>query len=221
MRSSVDKGLDPNDIDALYVGNFTNDFFMHQGHWGPIISDLIGHTPKPATRTEGACASSTLSLRDAAFSIASGFYDIVLVGGVEQMSKRTTGEITEGLTMAGLPYEWKVGLPYPGYFAILAMSYFGKYGGTHEHLENVTIKSHNNAALNPKAQFNLSIRDIMNSKTERAKQKGKPMPEWKDEKEALNDPASTSLYACPRLEKPRSSIWISSAGLKQSCTSAN
>ena len=42
MLESVDKGFDPNDIDALYLGNFSNDFFMHQGHWGPIISDLIG-----------------------------------------------------------------------------------------------------------------------------------------------------------------------------------
>ena len=58
MLSSVDKGIDPKDIDAVYVGNYSNDFFVHQAHWGPIISDLIGHIPKPATRTEGACASS-------------------------------------------------------------------------------------------------------------------------------------------------------------------
>ena len=37
MLSSVDKGMDPNDIDALYVGNFANDFFVHQSHWGPIV----------------------------------------------------------------------------------------------------------------------------------------------------------------------------------------
>jgi acetyl-CoA acetyltransferase len=47
MQSSVDKGLDPNDIDALYVGNFANDFFIQQSHWGPILSDIIGLTPKP------------------------------------------------------------------------------------------------------------------------------------------------------------------------------
>ena len=57
MLSSVDKGVDPKDIEALYLGNFSNDFFIHQGHWGPIISDLIGLVPKPATRTEGACAA--------------------------------------------------------------------------------------------------------------------------------------------------------------------
>ena len=81
MRSSVDKGVDPEDIEALYVGNFTNDFFVHQGHWGPVLSDLIGHAPKPATRTEGACASGALAFREGVFAIASGFYDVVLVGG--------------------------------------------------------------------------------------------------------------------------------------------
>ena len=33
LAVSVDKGLDPADIDALYLGNFTNDFFVHQAHW--------------------------------------------------------------------------------------------------------------------------------------------------------------------------------------------
>ncbi len=36
MTASIDKGLDPKDIDALYVGNFSNDFFMHQAHWGRL-----------------------------------------------------------------------------------------------------------------------------------------------------------------------------------------
>merc|ERR1711964_130632 len=71
MIASVDKGIAPNDIDALYMGNFTNDFFAHQSHWGAILSDLIGLVPKPATRTEGACASSALAFREGAF----GFKD--------------------------------------------------------------------------------------------------------------------------------------------------
>jgi len=152
MLESVDKGFDPNDIDALYLGNFSNDFFMHQGHWGPIISDLIGLAPKPATRTEGACASSALAFREGVFAIASGFYDIVLVGGVEEMSKRTTEEVAEGLALAEVPYEARVGFTFPGVFGALATAYFAKYGANREHLMNVTIKSHSNARLNPKAQ---------------------------------------------------------------------
>ena len=145
MLSSVDKGADPADIEALYLGNFSNDFFIHQAHWGPIISDLIGHSPKPATRTEGACASSALAFREGVFAIASGFYDMVLVGGVEQMSRRPTEEITEGLALATVPYEMEAGFTFPGVFGAIATAYFKKYGAGREHLMNVTIKSHNNA----------------------------------------------------------------------------
>lgn len=197
MVLSVDKGIDSKDIDALYLGNFSNDFFMHQAHWGPIISDLIGHTPKPATRTEGACASSALALREGVFAIASGFYDIVLVGGVEEMSKRSTEEVTEGLALALSPYEMRVGFTFPGVFGAMATAYFEKYGASREHLMNVTIKSHNNACFNPKAQFNLSIRDMMNRKIERAKKKGEPLPTWKDEKEFLSDPRANPTVAWP------------------------
>ncbi len=197
MLASVDKGLDPTDIDALYLGNFSNDFFVHQAHWGPLISDLIGLAPKPATRTEGACASSALAFREGVFAIASGFYDMVLVGGVEEMSKRTTEEVAEGLALATVPYEGDVGFTFPGVFGALATAYFHKYGATREHLMNVTIKSHNNAPLNPKAQFPLSIRDIMNARIESAKKKGKPVPEWEDEKDFLSDVRVNPVVAWP------------------------
>ena len=197
MLGSVDRGIDPNEIDALYIGNFSNDFFVHQAHWGPIISDLLGLPPKPATRTEGACASSALAFREGVFAIASGFYDIVLVGGVEEMSKRTTEEVAEGLALATVPYEGKVGFTFPGVFGAIATAYFHKYGATREHLMNVTIKSHNNAPLNPKAQFPYTIRDIMNAKIEKAKEKGLELPEWKDEKDFLRDPRVNPVVAWP------------------------
>jgi len=197
MLASVDKGLDPKDIDALYVGNFTNDFFVHQAHWGPIISDLIGLTPKPATRTEGACASSALAFREGVFAIASGFYDIVLVGGVEQMSKRTTEEVAEGLALATVPYEGAAGFTFPGVFGALATAYFAKYGAGREDLMNITIKSHNNAPLNPKAQFPLTIRDIMDARQKRLEQRGLPIPDWSDEKSFLSDPTVNPPVAWP------------------------
>lgn len=197
MTASVDKGFDPADIDALYLGNFTNDFFVRQSHWGPMMTDLIGITPKPAVRTEGACASSALAFREGVFAIASGFYDVVLVGGVEEMSKRTTAEVAEGLALASVPYEGEVGFTFPGVFGAIATAYFAKYGATREHLMNVTIKSHNNAPLNPKAQFPLTIRDLMEKKIASAKKKGKPVTEWADEKEFLSDPRANPSIAWP------------------------
>ncbi len=197
ILQSVDKGIDPRDIEAIYIGNFSNDFFVKQAHWGPIIADLVGHVPKPVTRTEGACASSALAFREGVLAIASGFYDIVLVGGIEQMSKRTTEEVTEGLGTAGSPYEVATGFTFPGVFGTVATAYFAKYGAKREDLFNVTIKSHINAPLNHKAQFPMTIRDFMNARIERCRQKGEPIPTWKDEKEFLSDVSVNPPIAWP------------------------
>lgn len=197
MTRSVDKGLNPEDIDALYLGNFSNDFFVRQSHWGPIISDLIGLTPKPATRTEGACASSALAFREGVFAIASGFYDVVLVGGVEQMSKCDTSEVAEGLALATSPYEGKAGFTFPGVFAAVAVAYSAKYGATREHLMNVTLKSHSNAPLNPKAQIRMSIRDIMDRRIKNLTDRGNQAPVWPDEKAFLRDVSVNPPVAWP------------------------
>ena len=197
MLASVDKGVDPEDIDALYLGNFSNDFFTHQSHWGPLIADIIGTVPKPATRTEGACASSALAFREGIFAIASGFYDIVLVGGLEEMSKCTTEEVAEGLALATVPYEGRAGFTFPGVFGAIATAYFAKYGAGREHLMNVTIKSHSNAPLNPKAQFPVTIKDMMTAKIESAQKRQQPIPQWQDEKEFLSDPRANPPVAWP------------------------
>jgi acetyl-CoA C-acetyltransferase len=72
-----------------------------------------------------------------------------------------------------------------------------KYGATPEDFMRVGIKNHRNGALNPKAQFNSSIKDIMNSRIEKAKQKGQPIPTWRDELEFLKDPAPNPVVAWP------------------------
>jgi len=195
--ASVDKGFDPNEIEALYLGNFSNDFFVHQAHWAPMISDLIGLAPKPATRTEGACASSALAFREGVFAIASGFYDIVLVGGVEEMSKTSTEGVAEGLALATVPYEGRVGFTFPGVFGVIATAYFAKYGASHRDLMNVTIKSHNNAPFNPKAQIPFTVKEMMDAKIERIKSKGRPVPQWQNEIDFLSDPSANPPVAWP------------------------
>jgi acetyl-CoA C-acetyltransferase len=195
--ASVDKGIDPNDIEALYLGNFSNDFFVGQSHWGAMISDLIGLTPKPATRTEGACASSALAFREGVFAIASGFYDIVLVGGVEEMSKTSSEEVAQGLALATVPYEGKIGFTFPGVFGVIATAYFAKYGACHQDLMHVTIKSHKNAPFNPKAQIPFTVQDLMNAKIDRIKQKGGPAPSWNNEIDFLSDVSANPPVAWP------------------------
>ena len=155
----------------------------------------LGLVPKPATRIEGACASSALAFREGVFAIASGFYDMVLVGGVEDMSKGTTETVAEGLALAAIPYERKAGFTFPGVFGAIATAYFERYGASRENLMDITIKSHDNAPLNPKAQYQTTIRDIMHSKIKRAKEKGGAVPDWSDEKDFLGDPIANPAIA--------------------------
>jgi len=72
----VDNGIEPKDVDACYVGNYSSDLFNHQGHLGPQMANLVGLSPKPAPRMEGACASSGVAFRQAILAIASGVHDV-------------------------------------------------------------------------------------------------------------------------------------------------
>ena len=63
MRTTVDNGLDPSEIEAVFVGNCTSDLFEGQGHTAPLMTDWVGLAPRPATRVEDACASGGVALR--------------------------------------------------------------------------------------------------------------------------------------------------------------
>lgn len=198
MRQSVNKGVDIKDIEALYLGDAASQVFESQGHTAPLMADWIGILPRAATRIESACGSGGVALRQGVISIAAGIYDVVLVGGVEKMSTLPTERVTDTLaTFTDSLYEAAVGFTFPGLYATIATAYMEKYGATVEHFMKVAIKNHKNGALNPKAQFNSTILDLMNSKIQKLKQKGQALPDWKDEMDFLHDPASNPIVAWP------------------------
>lgn len=198
MLAAVDKGLDPNDIEALYLGNFSSDVFEGQGHTAAIMADWAGLTPRPATRVEDACASSGVALREGILGIASGLYDAVVVGGIEKMTNLPTADVTDTLAIAGdVLYEIPVGFTFPGFYAALATAYMERYGASVETFMKVAIKNHANGSLNPSAQFGQSIPAIMASKIKRAEAKGRPIPTWADELEFLHDDRANPVIAWP------------------------
>ena len=198
MVKSVDRGFDPKDIEATYIGNFTSDIFEGQCHTAPIMADWVGQIPKPSTRVENACASGGIALRQGLIAIASGLFDIVLVGGTEKMTNLSTAKVTEALAAAGdIIYETNCGLTFPGLYATMATAHMHKYGTKPEHLMKVGIKNHRNGALNPKAQFNQTIADIMKSKQNKAREKGNPVPTWEDELAFMKDDGGNPVIAWP------------------------
>lgn len=198
MRGSVDKEFDIQDIEFLSVGNFSSDLFEGQSHTAPIMADAVGLVPKPAIRVEDACASSGVALRQGILAIASGLYDMVLVGGIEMMTKLPTAEVTDTLAAAGdMLYEIPVGFTFPGFYAAIASAYFDRYGAGPEDLMEVALKNHVNGALNDKAQFGVTIPDWMEKRKQSAERKGKPIPTWADEWEFLKDDRANPMIAWP------------------------
>ena len=198
MRASVNRGLDPDDIEALYIGNYSSDLFEDQGHTAPIMADWVGLAPRPATRIEDACASSGVALRQGIIAVASGIYDVVLVGGIEKMTDLPTERVTDTLATAGdALYEIPAGFTFPGFYAAMATAYMARYGATPETFMRVGIKNHDNGALNPKAQFGARIADIMEGKRARAEKKGWPAPTWADEMAFLHDERANPVIAWP------------------------
>ena len=198
MMDNLDQGMDIQDIECGYLGNFSSELFEGQGHTAPIMADWLGMTPAPFTRVENACASSGSALREGVMAIASGLYDVVLVGGVEKMTNLPTGEVTDVLaTAADVLYEVPAGLTFPGIFGAMAKAHMDRYETSLDHLLKVGIKNHKNGALNPKAQFNVSILDLMENRRARAGQRGQPAPDWKDEMDFLNDVQANPWIAWP------------------------
>ena len=198
MQKSVDKEFDTQDIEFVCIGNFSSDLFEGQAHTAPIMADAVGLVPRAAVRVEDACASSGVALRLGILGIASGLYDVVLVGGIEMMTKLPTSQVTDTLAAAGdVLYEIPVGFTFPGFYAAMASAYLDRYGASPEDLMQVALKNHANGALNDKAQFGVTIPDWMEKRKQSAERKGKSVPEWKDEWDFLHDDRANPMIAWP------------------------
>lgn len=130
---------------------------------GSRVVDQLGKTGIPVYTIEEGCSGGASANGMAFQSIATGLYDVVCAVGFEKMPKGIlpADEFPEWTRVTGLA-------AYPILEAWLAHEYMTKWGITREHLAKVSIKSHNNAALNPYAHYqdnaNMSIEDVLNSR---------------------------------------------------------
>lgn len=159
--------LEPkSDIKTMFIGHM-GEAYEHQGHMGSILADWSGLLGIPATRVEAACGSSGAALRTGIYAVLSGLADVVMVGGVEKMTHRTTAEVTEYLAMASdYPFEQYHGITFPGLFALMATAHMDAYGTTQEHMAMAAVKNHYHASFNPKAhmQKEISMQTVMASR---------------------------------------------------------
>ncbi len=145
-------GIDPEAVDAYWLGT------MGSGVSGLMLSEALKIPYKPVTRLENMCATGSEAIRNAAYAVASGAYDLVMAIGVEKL--KDSG--FSGLTGSRPPGDGTAsGMTAPATFSLLAPAYAKKYGVDEDTLKQVLTriawKNHKNGAKNPKAQFQREV----------------------------------------------------------------
>jgi len=166
IRAIEDAKISGNDIELIVGGSMSSGMFVGQEHTGALFADYMGLNPKPAIRTEAACASSSVALRVGCMAIASGMHDCVAIGGAEKMTDVYGSQATTALAGAmDRDNEAYFGLTFPGVYAMMAKRHMHQYGTTREQLSLVAVKNHSNAMHNPYAQYHkkISVDDVMRS----------------------------------------------------------
>jgi len=165
-----DSGLEPRDIDAIYLGNFSSGGFNNQEHLAPVAIEIHPDLRfKPATKVEDACASSSAALYEGVYSIMAGRYKNVLVIGAEKMTELRTKDMMRVLGMASYwTEEGGKGESFPGLFAKFADGYRDHYGYSDDEVRKwmamSAAKAYKNAKHNPLAHMpsDLTWQDILN-----------------------------------------------------------
>ena len=144
---------------AIFIGNFAAEYYINQGHLGPLLTEVNPcFYGVPSARYEAACASGSVALDAAITKIKSGDYDLAIVIGWELM--KTVDSKTGGDFLGRAAIYEKEGkgieFPFPKLFGRLAEETVKKYGLDQDrYLKNLaTISNINyrNGKRNPNAQ---------------------------------------------------------------------
>ncbi|OIO25545.1 acetyl-CoA acetyltransferase [Candidatus Micrarchaeota archaeon CG10_big_fil_rev_8_21_14_0_10_54_18] len=166
VKALTDAQMPGQDVQAIFGGCMASSRFIAQEHIGSLIADQVGLKPIPSTRCEAACASGGVALHSGWLAIASGRYDVVVVGGVEKMTEIGTSRAALALGGAG-DQEWELfnGASFPSIYALMACRHMHDYGTTEEQMASCAVKNHANAVNNEYAQYRkkITIEQVMNS----------------------------------------------------------
>jgi len=168
----ADAGIEKKDIQAAWQSNQIME--VNVGTSPLPLANTLKLQYIPVTRVENQCASGSEAFRAACYAVASGAVDIAMALGVEKVKDVGYG----GLPPANEIMVWgpmgrvifpNWGNTNPGMFAQLALKYFERYGiGMEEGkrlLAKISVKSHHNGAMNPKAHLRreITIEDVLNA----------------------------------------------------------
>ena len=145
-------GVAKNDVDAYWLGT------AQGGMSGITLSRPLQLDNKPVTRVENFCATGSEALRQAAYAVASGAYDLAMAVGVE----KTKDSGFQGLNAVPPPNDGTGRtLTAAAMFSMVAPAYAKKFGvdpdELREAIAHVAWKNHYNGARNSRAQFRKEV----------------------------------------------------------------
>ena len=153
-EAMADAGISASDVDEIVLGHFNAGFSPQDFTASLVLQADPALRFKPATRVENACATGSAAVHQGIKSIAAGTAKIVLVVGVEQMTKTPGPEIGKNLLRASyLPEDGETPAGFAGVFGGIAQKYFQKYGDQSDALALIAAKNHANGVHNPYAQM--------------------------------------------------------------------
>jgi acetyl-CoA C-acetyltransferase len=146
--ASVGEGLGHDDVDAYWLGT------AQSGMSGMVLAKPLQLEGKPVTRVENMCATGSEALRQAAYAVASGAYDVAMAVGVEKV--KDSGY--QGLNAFPIPTDGtNRTLTAAAMFSMVAPAYARRYGVDPDELRRalarIASKNHHNGARNDRAQF--------------------------------------------------------------------
>jgi len=147
-------GVGPDEVDEILLGHF-NAGFSPQDFTASLVLQADDRLRfKPTTRVENACATGSAAVHQGIKAIAAKAARIVLVVGVEQMTKTAAAQVGENLLRASyLPENGDTPGGFAGVFGRIAAAYFQKYGDQSDALAMIAAKNHRNGVGNPYAQM--------------------------------------------------------------------
>ena len=121
----ADAGIGAADVDEIVLGHFNAGFSPQDFTASLVLQADPALRFKPATRVENACATGSAAVHQAIRAIDAGAARIVLVVGVEQMTRTPGPEIGKNLLRASyLPEDGDTPAGFAGVFGIIAQKLF-------------------------------------------------------------------------------------------------
>lgn len=150
----ADAGIAPGDVDEIVLGHFNAGFSPQDFTAALVLQADPALRFKPAVRVENACATGSAAVHQGLKAIAAGAARLVLVVGVEQMTRTPGPEIGRNLLKASyLPEDGDTPAGFAGVFGKIAEQYFQRYGDQSDALAMIAAKNHKNGVANPYAQM--------------------------------------------------------------------